>query len=227
MKNLIFVCTLFLTTQVFAQVDFRTEYYPAVNRAEMAITKDDYQTAFTEYQTAFSAVKTPLARDIFNALACKFLLNDFEGAKPLLLKLAKKGIAVEVLDRKEVFSSLNIKEKWILFKSVYNDVLKGVLGEELSSIDQRIKANKDSLDYYLEIPFNYQKVDFGKGMQYYNFDKVDTSRLNDIEYKYALPFNLPEEVELLKQSIKSKIDKFYQIRKELLLQKLRNEGFKD
>ncbi|MCP9754835.1 hypothetical protein EGI26_06625, partial [Lacihabitans sp. CCS-44] len=93
MKNLIIVCTLFITNQVFAQLDFRKEYYPVINRAEMAITKDDYQTAFTEYQTAFSAVKTPLARDIFNAVACKFLLNDFEGAKPLLLKLARKGIS--------------------------------------------------------------------------------------------------------------------------------------
>jgi hypothetical protein len=227
MKNLFIFLTLLLTSPLFAQVDFRKEYYPAINRAEMAVTKDDYQTAFTEYQTAFLAVKSPLARDIFNAVACKFLLNDFEGAKPLLLKLAKKGISAEVLERKEVFNSLNIKEEWILFKSIYSDVLKGTLGEELSSIDQRIKSNKDSLDYYLEIPFNYQRVDFGKGMQYYNFDKIDSLRLNDNEYKYALPFHLPEEVEFLKQSLKSKVDKFYLIRKELLLQKLRNEGLKD
>jgi hypothetical protein len=227
MKNLIFVCTLFITNQVFAQVDFRKEYYPAVNRAEMAITKDDYQTAFTEYQTAFLAVKTPLARDIFNAVACKFLLNDFEGAKPLLLKLAKKGIAEKVLERKEVFGSLNIKEKWIMFKPIYNDVLNETLIEVLSSIDQKIKVNKDSIDFYLNMPFDYQMVDLGKGLQYYNFDKIDSLRLNDVYYKKALPYYTTQEVELLKQSIKGQREKFYQIRKELLLKKLRNEGFKD
>lgn len=227
MKYLFIFLTLLFSTTLFAQIDFRKEYYPAINRAEMAITKDDYQTAFSEYQTAFSAVKTPLARDIFNAVACKFLLNDFEGAKPLLLKLAEKGVAVKVLEKKEVFGSLNIKEKWKTFEPIYDDVLKGVLSEELSSIGQRIKAIKDSLDYYLEVPFNYQKVDFGNGLQYYDFDKIDSLRLNDIEYKKELPFKLPDEIELLKQSLKSKIEKFYQIRKELLLLKLSSEGLKD
>ena len=75
----------------------------------MAITKDDYQAAFSEYQSAFSAVKTPLARDIFNAVAYKFLLNDFEGAKPFLLKLAKKGIKAEDLEKQEIFMFDNIK----------------------------------------------------------------------------------------------------------------------
>ncbi len=193
----------------------------------MAITKDDYQTAFLEYQTAFSVVKTPLARDIFNAVACKFLLNDFEGAKPLLLKLAKKGVPKTTLEKKEVFGSLNIKDKWKSFEPIYDDVLIGVLSEELSSIGQRIKAINDSLDYYLEVPFNYQKVDFGNGLQYYDFDKIDSLRFNDIDYKKALPYYSTQEVELLKQSMKSQREKFYQIRKELLLQKLRNEGLKD
>ncbi|MCP9754558.1 hypothetical protein EGI26_05190 [Lacihabitans sp. CCS-44] len=122
MKNLIIVCTLFITNQVFAQLDFRKEYYPVINRAEMAITKDDYQTAFTEYQTAFSAVKTPLARDIFNAVACKFLVNDFEGAKPLLLKLARKGITVSSLEEKEVFMLDNIKSQWSNYKFSYEQI---------------------------------------------------------------------------------------------------------
>jgi hypothetical protein len=70
-------------------------------------------------------------------------------------------------------------------------------------------------------------VDLGKGMQYYNFDKIDSLRLNDVDYKKALPYYSTQEVELLKQSMKGQREKFYQIRKELLLKKLRNEGFKD
>jgi hypothetical protein len=139
MKKLIIVCTLFITNQVFAQVDFRKEYYPAINRAEMAITKDDCQTAFTEYQTAFSAVKTPLARDIFNAVACKFLLNDFEGAKPLLLKLAKKGIKAEALEKQEVFMSDNIKSQWNTYKFLYEQI-QSLQYEEVSvNILEKIK----------------------------------------------------------------------------------------
>ncbi|MCP9763477.1 hypothetical protein [Lacihabitans soyangensis] len=122
MKYLFILLTILLTSPLFAQVDFRKDYYPAINRAEMAITKDDYQTAFSEYQTAFSAVKTPLARDIFNAVACKFLLNDFEGAKPLLMKLAKKGISAEVLEKKEVFLLDNIKSQWNSFKFLYEQI---------------------------------------------------------------------------------------------------------
>ncbi|MDP1816457.1 MAG: hypothetical protein Q8K92_18535 [Leadbetterella sp.] len=158
MKNLIFVCTLFLTTDVLAQVDFRIEYYPAVNRAEMAITKDDYQTAFTEYQTAFSAVKTPLARDIFNAVACKFLLNDFEGAKPLLLKLAKKGIKAEDLEKQEVFMLDNIKAQWNTYKFLYEqiqslqyEVVSANLLEKIKNFDityDSLKAN--SLIFYVD-----------------------------------------------------------------------------
>nr|MBP6620318.1 hypothetical protein [Leadbetterella sp.] len=102
----------------------------AINRAEMAITKDDYQTAFTEYQTAFSAVKTPLARDIFNAVACKFLLNDFEGAKPLLMKLAKKGIPGSSLEQKEVFMLDNIKSQWNNYKFSY-DQIQGMQEEKV------------------------------------------------------------------------------------------------
>ncbi|OYU65614.1 MAG: hypothetical protein CFE22_13235 [Cytophagaceae bacterium BCCC1] len=132
MKNLFIFLTLLLTFPLFSQVDFRKEYYPAINRAEMAITKDDYQTAFTAYQTAFSAVKTPLARDIFNAVACKFLLNDFEGAKPLLMKLAKKGIPGSSLEQKEVFMLDNIKSQWNSFKFLYEQI-QSMQQEQVSS----------------------------------------------------------------------------------------------
>lgn len=146
MKYLIILLSILLSSPVFAQVDFRKEYYPTINRAEMAITKDDYQTAFTEYQTAFSAVKTPLARDIFNAVACKFLLNDFEGAKPLLLKLAKKGIPVTTLEKKEVFLMDNIKSQWNSFKFLYEQIQS--MQEEQVSVDllEKMQIFDDAYD---------------------------------------------------------------------------------
>ena len=146
MKNLFIFLTLLFSTSLFAQVDFRKEYYPAINRAEMAITKDDYQTAFSEYQTAFSAVKTPLARDIFNAVACKFLLNDFEGARPLLLKLAKKGISGSSLELKEVFMLDNIKSQWNSFKFLYEQI-QSMQEEQVSSdLVEKIKVFDSSYE---------------------------------------------------------------------------------
>lgn len=146
MKTLFIFLTLLLTSPLFAQVDFRKEYYPAINRAEMAITQDDYQTAFTAYQTAFSAVKTPLARDIFNAVACKFLLNDFEGAKPLLMKLAKKGIPGSSLEQKEVFMLDNIKSQWNSFKFLYEQI-KNMQEEHVSSdLVEKIKVFDSSYE---------------------------------------------------------------------------------
>ncbi len=148
MKNLFIFLTLLFSTTLFGQVDFRKEYYPAVNRAEMAITKDDYQTAFSEYQTAFSAVKTPLARDIFNAVACKFLLNDFEGAKPLLLKLAKKGITVSSLEENEIFSLDDIKNQWNIYKFSYEQIQgmqEETVAADLVEIMAVLRSKSDSL----------------------------------------------------------------------------------
>jgi hypothetical protein len=148
MKNLFIFLTLLLTSPLFAQVDFRKEYYPAINRAEMAITKDDYQTAFSEYQTAFFAVKSPLARDIFNAVACKFLLNDFDGAKPLLLKLAKKGISVEVLEKQEVFMLDNVKAQWNTYKFLYvqiQSMQQEQISADLVEIMAVLTSKSDSL----------------------------------------------------------------------------------
>lgn len=188
MKNLFIFLTLLLTSPLFAQVDFRKEYYPAINRAEMAITKDDYQTAFTGYQTAFSAVKTPLARDIFNAVACKFLLNDFEGAKPLLMKLAKKGISGSSLEQKEVFMLDNIKSQWNSFKFLY---------EQIQSMPQEkiIVGLSDKLTLYNSVydTLNANSVTFfvgedGKGQQILS-KNLNSSKKNKALTKKELDAN--------------------------------------
>jgi hypothetical protein len=188
MKIIFIFLTLLLTSPLFAQVDFRKEYYPAINRAEMAVTKDDYQTAFTEYQTAFLAVKSPLARDIFNAVACKFLLNDFEGAKPLLLKLAKKGIPGSSLEQKEVFMLDNIKSQWNSFKFLY---------EQIKSMQQEkiIVGLSDKLTLYNSVydTLNANSVTFfvgedGKGQQILS-KNLNSSKTNKALTKKELDAN--------------------------------------
>jgi hypothetical protein len=174
MKYLFILLTILLTSPLFAQVDFRKKYYPAINRAEMAITKDDYQTAFLEYQSAFSAVETPLARDIFNSVACKFLLNDFEGAKPLLLKLAKKGISAEVLERKEVFQISSIRDRWMAFKPVYESLISEFDAEIFEISANELFNLKDSIQKYTAL--SYFKADLGNGKNFYKFEELLKSK---------------------------------------------------
>lgn len=215
MKILFIFLTLLLTFPLFAQVDFRKEYYSAINRAEMAITKDDYQTAFSEYQTAFAAVKTPLARDIFNSVACKFLLNDFEVAKPLLLKLAKKGIATEVLEKKEVFQLPSIRDNWRAFKPVYESLISDLDSEIFSTKSNDIFVLKDSIQNNSQP--TYFMADIGKGKNFYKskelikfrvkVDSADLMALRPIDSVFVKEFN----------KIKNeKLKKFYKAGKDIL-----------
>ncbi|MCP9767390.1 hypothetical protein EGI22_05670 [Lacihabitans sp. LS3-19] len=147
LKLLIF----FLPLISFAQEDFGKLYYPEINKAELAYTQDDYQASFTHYASAFSAVKKPLARDIFNAVVCKFMLKDFEGAKPMLLKLAQKGIPAEDLEQKEMFQIEGIKAEWANFRFVYEQFYS-ILEEKkdqdfienINTINELFKQNQEN-----------------------------------------------------------------------------------
>lgn len=58
------------------QSNFVKIYYPKINDAELAITREDFRQAAALYKEAFSSVKSPFAKDLFNAFVCKVLLND-------------------------------------------------------------------------------------------------------------------------------------------------------
>jgi hypothetical protein len=124
---------------LFAQENFLETYHPYRNKAEMAIVEGNYAVASAAYKTAFESVKNPLAKDIFNATVCKFLQNDFEGAKPLLLKLAKKGIAAQNLEAKEAFAITSIKNDWQNFKTTYNQIQSYAVEKMDSTIWTKIK----------------------------------------------------------------------------------------
>ncbi len=118
-KKLLPLFLLFLSAGgVTAQ--FSKIYYPDINRAEMAITQGLYSEASAAYREAFSNVKHPLALDLYNATVCRILSNDFEGAKPYLLKLATKGIPVETLEKEDVFQK--VYSRWETFKPVYRQI---------------------------------------------------------------------------------------------------------
>lgn len=120
-KLLFFIFIVNLSS--FAQVNFLKEYYQDIDKAEMAITLENYQEGFNEYKTAFSKVKMPFASDIYNAITCKILLNDFVGAKPLFMKLAKMGVSGEIIENSLLKDLAYFKKEWDEFKFVYNQVV--------------------------------------------------------------------------------------------------------
>lgn len=88
----------------------------------MAILVGNYQEASAEYKIVFESVNIPLAKDIFNVIVCKFLQNDFEGAKLYLLMLAKKGISIESLEKKDAFFMIHVRNEQQNFKTTYNKI---------------------------------------------------------------------------------------------------------
>lgn len=111
---------LFLLSAGRLPAQFSKIYYPHINRAELAITREMYAEASAAYQEAFANVKYPLALDLYNAIACCIMLHNFEGAKPLLLKMAAKGIPAETFDKEDLLQK--VYSQWQAFKPVYRQI---------------------------------------------------------------------------------------------------------
>lgn len=107
---------LFISVSSLAQSTFSESYYPDIDRAELAVIQKDYNAAIEAYNTAFSKVKKPLARDLYNVAMCKILLNDVDGAKPYLLKIASKGVPIDFIEK--TIPRIN----WTEFKPIYNQI---------------------------------------------------------------------------------------------------------
>lgn len=114
---------LLFCSSVFAQTDFFKVYYPHIDSAEVAFSKEKYNEAVKHYRQAFKNVEKPLARDIYNAVVCNTLKGDFDSAKPLLIQLAKKGISTDLIESQALFQESNPKANWEGFKPFYQQIL--------------------------------------------------------------------------------------------------------
>ena len=214
-------------TNCFSQVDFRENYYPKIYDAENGIVKDNLKEANEAYDKAFSYVKKPLAMDIFNATVCKLLLNDMDGAKFLLIKLAKKGISTELLEKKEIFLKPEVKKMWENFKPIYEGFQKEA--ESAYNVDfiSISKALRDSIDLsYNSAIFTLLAgkekiaVDFSK----VDFTNVDQAKLNDSAYIKSLPKLDSNIVKLIENKNNFRISEARRFGKELVKKELEKGG---
>jgi hypothetical protein len=140
--NRFIILFLLLTSEAFAQKPYSEVYYPFIDKAEAAIVNGDYKEAGTFYQSAFSGVKHALARDVFNAAACRIVLNDFDSAKPYLLKLAAKGIPPELLQNEEII--LRVFDKWEVFKPIYLQIYDNYLPSLSNEVSEALNELKSA-----------------------------------------------------------------------------------
>ncbi|MFN8430182.1 MAG: hypothetical protein U0V04_09400 [Spirosomataceae bacterium] len=98
----------------------RESYFYEINKAELNIAEENYSDAFYYYSRAFNYSKSPFLRDLYNATVCKFFLKDFDGAKVLLFKMAKKGVKKEVLEEKGIFDISGYNNEWRDFAPIYD-----------------------------------------------------------------------------------------------------------
>ncbi len=147
-RLLFFIVLFFSLNSLFAQEDFTKTYYPKINQAELFITKGDFKNAAEAYNDAFKSISKPFATDYINALFCCVLDNDFENAKPILIKLAQKGISPEQIEKNELFKSSQYKEQWEKFRFTYFQIydeftpkLKNPIFAELDSLRKLVADN--------------------------------------------------------------------------------------
>lgn len=151
-----FILLLF-SIQAICQEKFSDIYYPHIDKAELAITTEDYKQAIQNYESAFAKVKHPLALDLYNTAVCKVRLNDFDGAKPFLIKLAAKGLPIDVLENETIFK--NLGSRWELFKPVYIQIQSSFVSsvpEEIRIIAEKLKDSE--IRYAKQLKIAYNKV---------------------------------------------------------------------
>ena len=219
-KTLTFLLLSF--TNCFSQVDFRENYYPKIYEAEQAIVKNNINEASYAYEKAFSYVKKPLAKDIFNASVCKFLLNDMNGARFLLFKLAQKGVSIELLEKKEIFSKDEVKAMWRNFKPVYENIQKEAESGFNLNYLTKSKALKDSISLsYKNAVFTYG---LGKDKKAIQFPDLDFSKMKDSNYLKSLPEFDSIYVNSIEKENSNRIQIAHKLGKELVKRELENGG---
>ena len=217
-KTLTFLLLSF--TNCFSQVDFRENYYPKIYEAEQAIVKDDLKKASESYEQAFSFVKKPLAKDIFNATVCKFLINDLNGARPLLFKLAQKGVSAQMLESKEIFTLPDVKKMWEGFKPTYESIQKETVEGYNHDYLTKTKAIRDSVNSSLKNAIFSYKM----GKTYIDFSKIDFSKMKDSSYLKTLPVLDSIYVKFIENQNSNRIREAHKAGKELVKKEIEKGG---
>ncbi|TAG42661.1 MAG: hypothetical protein EAZ31_05645 [Cytophagia bacterium] len=108
----------FLNAQT--KVNFITEYYPFINKAEIYITKGKFENALEMYQKAFKNSTIGFRRDYENALYCALKIDKINIALEYAKQMAVKGSKLEYFKKIKHFEKLTASNNWIDFEENYD-----------------------------------------------------------------------------------------------------------
>ncbi len=101
------------------QIDYRKNYYPLINKAELAITEGKQAIALTNYLEAFNKVPEPFSKDLYNAALCAAISNNTKIAVVLCKSLVLKGTEITFILAQNAFRALEQSQEWQAFIESY------------------------------------------------------------------------------------------------------------
>lgn len=180
---LLLLSLVFSNSKADPEIDYVKMYYPIINKAELSIVAKDFGEALQHYQQAFKEVKTPFAKDVFNAAACAVLVENEKLAFDYLDKLVSKGVELSYLERQQAFEALKESKKWKRFKKKYPKKRRQF--ERRADLD--VRADLDELyarDQYFRRAKGGLRV-YGDTLR--KIEKANVATLMDFIQKYGYP----------------------------------------
>jgi hypothetical protein len=198
------ICFFGTISQLFAQENFLETYHPNRNKAEMAIISADYLAAANYYKIAFKSVLNPLAKDIFNALVCNLLIENYQASRSLLIKLAEKGISENYISANTIFELEKYDKFWQDNKGTFLSIQTAILQEDTGELKQK----KEKLDAILR-----------------TFNSELNIRNNQLDDTTLLKAENAEKNKLLKINLNLEIDSIFNVKIREFTEILEKEDF--
>lgn len=116
-------------------------YYEIINQAELAILKDDFDSAIQYYLLSAEKVKLPLSVDCLNAAKIASILNKDSIMYLFLSKAILTGAKLNSLEKMKYFKKKRLTEQWNNFRKKVDYLEK----EKNSFVDWKLASQIDSL----------------------------------------------------------------------------------
>ncbi|TAE73322.1 MAG: hypothetical protein EAZ85_07345 [Bacteroidetes bacterium] len=158
------------------KVNFITDYYPFTNKAEIYITKGEFENALEMYQKAFKNNTIGFSNDYENALHCALKIDKINIALEYAKQIATKGFDLNHFKKYKCFEKLINSKEWIDFEKNYDKYYLKNANKFL--IDTLTKMANLDQEYRIK---NYPVEEVQK------IDSTNISNLISIFKKYGYP----------------------------------------
>ncbi|MEM1135983.1 MAG: hypothetical protein AAGI07_09095 [Bacteroidota bacterium] len=165
------------------QIDYRKKYYPAVNKAELAIIEHKYNVALSFYQEAFQNVPTPFSKDLFNAAVCAALEKNVVMSISFGERLLQSGTEITFLLSQKVFRNIEPDERWQRFLANYATWRKRFLLNVNMPLRKELELMSANDQHFRIQPNGY--IVYKDTIQ--AIDKANIKKLKRIIEKYGFP----------------------------------------